>query len=36
MTITYMIPGVPLINQLSEATSDGQPDENARHAQHDL
>ena len=30
MTITYTIPGVPLINQLKEPTSDGRPDENAR------
>ena len=30
MTITYMIPGVPLLDQRNEATSDGQPDENAR------
>lgn len=30
MTITYTIPGVPLLDQLHEATADGQPDENAR------
>jgi hypothetical protein len=30
MTITYTIPGVPLVDQLHEGTSDGQPDENAR------
>ena len=30
MTITYTIPGVPLIDQRHESTSDGQPDENAR------
>jgi hypothetical protein len=30
MSITYTIPGVPLLNQLKEGTSDGKPDENAR------
>ena len=30
MTITYTIPGVPLLNQLKEPTLDGKPDENAR------
>lgn len=30
-TITYTIPGVPLLNQLNEATTDGQPPENARY-----
>ena len=29
MSITYTLPGFPQINQLHEATSDGQPDENA-------
>lgn len=31
VTITYTIPGVPLLSQLNEPTSDGGPDENARY-----
>jgi len=31
VTINYTIPGVPLLNQLNESTSDGGPDENERY-----